>query len=355
MAHWSEHGAPIHQINGHVLSIESLRALGRRLQKMTSAERERLPGIDARRAEIIIPGAVVLRQILETLEFDGITISDFGVREGLVTDYIARHAQEITAAERVQDLRLWSVLQLAEKFQSNLPHAQHVAKLALELFDGLRSVHELDDAARDTLHFAALLHDVGAAIGYDGHHEHSYYIIKHGNLRGLTAVEIERVANVARFHSKARPRKRIASFGGLAKTERRIVRWLAALLRVAEGLDRSHYQLIRSLAVTRRGRAVTLRVVARREAQLELWAARRRSQMLQKLIGAPVRIVAERLADKAQPAASRGKSPESGRAARTRGKALPTSGGGAARPSARGRTSRGSRARPNGSGARARA
>ncbi len=322
IAHWSETGGPITQINGHVLSLDSLHALARRLQKMTTAERERLPGIDAQRAEIIVPGAVVLRHILEELELDGITISDFGVREGLVTDYIMRHAQEITAAERVQDLRLRSVMQLAEKFQANLPHAQHVTKLALDLFDGLRPIHKLGDAARDALHFAGLLHDIGSAIGYDAHPEHSYYIIKHGNLRGLAADEVEMVANVARFHSKSRPRKRVPSFRDLDRDGRRTVRWLSAILRVAEGLDRSHYQLIHSLTVVRRKGSVTVRVAARREAQLELWAARRRADLLSTLIGAPVRIVAEKAAVKAAKP-SEPKPAEAGRPATKAGRAGP--------------------------------
>jgi exopolyphosphatase / guanosine-5'-triphosphate,3'-diphosphate pyrophosphatase len=345
IAHWSETGGPIQQINGHVLSLDSLRELSRRLQKMTTAEREKLPGIDSQRAGIIVPGAFVLRHILEALDFDGITISDFGVREGLVTDYITRHAQEITAAERVQDLRLRSVLQLAEKFQANLPHAQHVAKLALDLFDGLKPVHHLGDGDRDALQFAALLHDIGSAIGYDGHPEHSYYIIKHGNLRGLTADEVERVANVARFHSKGRPRKRVQSFSDLDRPGRRTVRWLSAILRVAEGLDRSHYQLIRSLTVVRRKGSITIRVAARREAQLELWAARRRSDLLATLIGVPVRIVAEKPALKPRAAKPEVKPAPAGRRAT---KAAPGKSGRVARRPV------GGRSRANGTGARAR-
>jgi len=349
IAHWSETGGPIPQINGHFLSLASLRALARRLQKMTTAEREKLPGIDAQRAEIIVPGAVVLRHILEELDFDGITISDFGVREGLVTDYIARHAREISEAARVQDLRLRSVLLLAEKFQSNLPHAQHVAKLALDLFDGLKPVHQLGDSARDALHFAGVLHDIGAAIGYDGHPEHSYYIIKHGNLRGLAADEVELVANVARFHSKGRPRKRIPSFRDLDRNARSTVRWLSAILRVAEGLDRSHYQLIRSMTVMRRKESVTIRVAARREAQLELWAARRRADLLAILLGVPVRIVAEKPAIKPRPAKVEAKAAAADRRGpepRSTRPAKPTR---LRRPPERGR-----RSRVNGAGARAR-
>ncbi len=306
VAHWMEHGQPIRQINGHVLSLDALQQLTRRMRKMSIAERERLPGIDAKRAEIIVPGAEVLCAVLSRLGLEEITVSDFGVREGLVNDWLSSHAQEVSRLDQVENLKLRSVLQLASKFEPNLPHAQHVAKLALALFDGLRSRHGLGDAEREALHFAALLHDIGSAIGYDGHSEHAYYIIRHGNLRGLSADEVELIANIARFHSKAKPRKRDKSFRDLAKSSRKAVRWLAALLRIAEGLDRSHYQLVRSVRVMRGRNAVTMRVSARGDAQLELWAARRRSDLLAELIDAPVRIALERVAEKSANGAAAG-------------------------------------------------
>ncbi|HYM80332.1 MAG TPA: Ppx/GppA phosphatase family protein [Candidatus Limnocylindria bacterium] len=287
IAHWAKNAQPIANINGHLLSVDALKDVTRKLSRMTVAERERLPGIDAQRAGIILPGALVLSHVLEEMEAEGITISDFGVREGLVTDYINVHAEEISEFEDVEDLRVRSVLALLKKFDGDGQHPRHVAKLALALFDQLRTVHELPPAARDVLHFAALLHDVGAVIGYDGHAEHSYYVIKHGNLRGLSPEDLELVANVARYHSKARPRKRHADFRGLDKTQQRTARWLAALLRIAEGLDRSHYQLIRGLRVVRRDHRVSILVTARRgrEAQLEIWASRRRTDLLSRVLG----------------------------------------------------------------------
>jgi len=294
IVHWNETGQAIGQINGHVLERSGLERLTKRLRKMGLAERESLPGIDLMRAEILLPGAVVLLRVLEGLGAESITMSDFGVREGLVTDWIARHPQEITSLEAVEDLRLRSVLQLARKFQTNEVHAQHVRTLALALFDGLARRHGLEAAERDLLEFAALLHDIGAGIDYDRHAEHSAYIIRHGKLRGLKSAEVEIVSNVARFHSKQRPRKREPGYAALDKRSRRTVRWLAAILRVAEGLDRSHYQLIEGLAIGRSGAGFAIRVAARRDAQLELWAARRRVEPLAKMLDAPVRIALAR-------------------------------------------------------------
>jgi exopolyphosphatase / guanosine-5'-triphosphate,3'-diphosphate pyrophosphatase len=145
---------------------------------------------------------------------------------------------------------------------------------------------------REWLHYAALLHDVGSSIAYDGHAQHSAYIVRNGGLRGLTAEEIETVALVARYHGGARPRKgRDEAYAGLPRKRRRTVRWLAAMLRVAEGFDRSHYQLVRGLGVRRRAGKLFLVADARRQAQLEIWAGRRRASDLARLLGMPVGVV----------------------------------------------------------------
>jgi exopolyphosphatase/guanosine-5'-triphosphate,3'-diphosphate pyrophosphatase len=114
------------------------------------------------------------------------------------------------------------------------------------------------------------------------------------SLRGLSAEELRMIANVARYHNKARPRRRDRDFTGLDKRERRVVRWLAALLRIAEGLDRSHDGLVQSVRVARNSGSFVIRVRSRREAQLEIWAARRRVDLLSRLLKRPVRVARER-------------------------------------------------------------
>jgi hypothetical protein len=159
-------------------------------------------------------------------------------------------------------------------------------------------VHRLPPETRELLQYAAMLHDVGSVIGFDGHAEHSAYVIRNGNLRGFSADDVRIMACVARYHGKGRPRRRDPDIRALDKRSRRAVRWLAALMRIAEGLDRSHYQLIKELKVTRRGERWMIRVTARRDAQLELWAARRRTELLAERIGgrkhpATVRVMLE--------------------------------------------------------------
>jgi exopolyphosphatase/guanosine-5'-triphosphate,3'-diphosphate pyrophosphatase len=296
LAHHEETGRSLTHLNGHVLTRESLERLLRRIQHLGLAARERLHGLDPQRAEIIVPGAMVLAQILGALEIDEITISDFGVREGLVMDYLSSHTREVHTLGDVQDLRMRSVLQLLQKFQPeerHLRHARHVARLSLAMFDGLRARHRLSDPARDLLHFSALLHDVGAVLGYDRHAEHSAYVIRNGSLRGLSAHEVEMIAIVAQYHGKARPRNSDPALRRLDRRQQRAAKWLSAIVRIAEGLDRSHYQLVQDLRVLRTRNGISLRLTVRRGAGLELWAARRRTRLLERLIGARVAVSAK--------------------------------------------------------------
>jgi exopolyphosphatase / guanosine-5'-triphosphate,3'-diphosphate pyrophosphatase len=292
LTHWAEHGRGLAQINGHVLELSALAELTRRLERMPHEERQALPGIDAARAEIIVPGAIVLEQVLRLADARSITLSDYGVREGLVTDWIKRHAQELSTLEAAGDLRMRSVLGLLARFDADGGHARHVAALSLRLFDELERWHKLEAREREWLHFAALLHDLGSAVAYDGHAQHSAYIIRNGGLRGLTAEEIDIVASIARHHGGSRPRrKRDEVFAALPKRARRAVRWLSAMLRVAEGLDRSHYQLVRELHLRQRGDTLVIVADAGRHAQLELWAGRRRAMGLARLVGQAVTVM----------------------------------------------------------------
>jgi exopolyphosphatase/guanosine-5'-triphosphate,3'-diphosphate pyrophosphatase len=289
LAHLEQHGRPLPQLNRHAFGLDALADLTRRLERMSQAERAALPGIDEARAEILVPGALVLEQVLRLTGAKSIRLSDYGVREGLVVDWLRRHARELSTIEAAGDLRMRSVLGLLGRFDADGRHCRHVAALSLQLFDALSPWHELGAKEREWLQFAALLHDVGSSIAYDGHAQHSAYIIRNGGLRGLTAEEIEIVALVARYHGGARPRKRRDdAFAALPRKRRRTVRWLAAMLRVAEGFDRSHYQLVRGLGVRRRAGKVFLVAEARRQAQLEVWAGRRRASDLARLLGVAV-------------------------------------------------------------------
>jgi exopolyphosphatase/guanosine-5'-triphosphate,3'-diphosphate pyrophosphatase len=168
-----------------------------------------------------------------------------------------------------------------------------VATLALKLFDATRAIHALTDREREWLEYACLLHDVGVHIRYERHHKHSYYLIRNGNLRGFEPTEVEVIALIARYHRRATPLRGHEGYGDLGGRRRRVVRTLAAMLRLAETLDRSHCQMITGLTLQDREEELALLLQTDGDAELELWAASRHVGPLEDVLGKPVRLEAQ--------------------------------------------------------------
>jgi exopolyphosphatase/guanosine-5'-triphosphate,3'-diphosphate pyrophosphatase len=253
--------------------------------------RLKIPSLDAERADIITTGAVILTTALEMVGARELTLCEWALREGVLLDYIHRHRRSLARAQTCPDPRRRSALGLAARCRHDRPHSRHVTGLALALFDGLAPVHGLDRAERELLEYGALLHDIGHHISYPAHHKHTYYLIKNGDLRGFAPAEVEMLASIARYHRRGRPKKSHPGYGALPKSSRRIVALLAGMLRLADALDRTHRQVVRSLAVQRRGIAVVVNCEVAGDCELERWGAVRRSDLLAKTLGRPVRIV----------------------------------------------------------------
>jgi exopolyphosphatase/guanosine-5'-triphosphate,3'-diphosphate pyrophosphatase len=264
-------------------------------------ERMKIPGLDPRRADLIVSGAVLLDTILHRLEATEITLCDFALREGLVLDYIQRNRRHIAQAGQYPDVRRRSVIELAERCSYWSEHASQIARLSLSIFDQTRSVHGLTDREREWLEFAALLHDIGTHISYPRHHKHSYYLIKNGHLRGFEPAEAEIIALIARYHRKSTPRKSHTEFGALSSKRRRTVRTLAAILRFTETLDRSHAQAVTGVEIHHRGAEYLIKLRTTGDAELELWAAQRQLAPLERALGKPIRVSAGRVSYAEQP------------------------------------------------------
>lgn len=264
----------------------------RSLTSLTIEERLALPGLDPRRADVTVAGAVLLDTLIDGLEADSLTLCDFALREGLILDYIKKNGAHIRTVERYPDVRRRSVIELAERCRYVAPHAQQVARTALALFDATRPDHGLTDQAREWLEFASLLHDIGAHISYERHHKHSQYLIQHGDLRGFDPDEIQLMGLVARYHRQSAPKKSHAEFGALSTEHRHVVRVLGALLRLAEGLDRSHSQVVDALEAVRTDEELVVQLRTTNDPELELWAATRHAAPLIKVLGKPIRFEA---------------------------------------------------------------
>jgi exopolyphosphatase/guanosine-5'-triphosphate,3'-diphosphate pyrophosphatase len=205
---------------------------------------------------------------------------------------VRRNKRRIERVDTIPDVRRRSTIELAERCNFDAPHAQHIARLALALFDQTRSIHGMTDREREWLEFASLLHDIGALISFVRHHRHSYYLIKNGDLRGFQPDEIEVIALVARYHRRGTPKSSHDEYAGLPAALRRTVRILASILRVAESLDRSHGQVISGLELHDGPEGCSLRIhtAANADAELELWATSRHMRPFEKLVGKPVKL-----------------------------------------------------------------
>ncbi len=260
------------------VSAKAIHRLRKRLTGSDLEARLHMDALDPRRADIAVAGSVLLDGVLRRLGADDVTLCDLALREGLVLDYIHRNTATIRKIERYPDVRRRSVVELGERCGYSAAHARHVSQLALSVFDQTRAVHKLADREREWLEYGALLHD-----------RHSYYLIKNGELRGFDPQEIEIIALLARYHRQATPKKSHEGYGALKGGLRRTVRTLAAMLRLAEGLDRSHAQVVTSLDVVPRGEAYLIRLRAAGDAELELWAAHRHGTELARVLHRPLR------------------------------------------------------------------
>jgi exopolyphosphatase/guanosine-5'-triphosphate,3'-diphosphate pyrophosphatase len=286
--------APDASLRNRRVSLKQLHRVRKQLASLTLEQRLRVPGLDPRRADLAVSGAVLLEAILDRLGAEELTLCDLSLREGLLLDYIARHRKQIAQVERYPDIRRRSVIELAERYHYWPEHASQVARLALSLFDETRSMHRLGDRERDWLEYAAILHDVGVHISYERHHKHSYYLIKNGDLRGFEPDEIETIALIARYHRRAQPSRSHEGFGAVGRRRQRAVHALAAILRLAENLDRSHSQIVSGIEFHDRGEDALLGVRTEGDAELEVWAAGRQLAPFEKLIGKPLRVEVSR-------------------------------------------------------------
>jgi exopolyphosphatase/guanosine-5'-triphosphate,3'-diphosphate pyrophosphatase len=278
-------------LQGTVVPRTELEHIADTLYNMSAEERQSVAGLNPARADIIVGGLAVVAEVVAQLQASEIVVSAYGIREGVLLE--AARVTPVVADPG--EARARSVRELAERSHYEEPHAKQVQKLALQLFDAIGARLGCEPQERQLLADAALLHDIGYHINYDKHHKHSYHLIQHAELLGLSPVEQIIVANVARYHRGAEPKRKHKSLRFLDPEMRKKVVRLAALLRLADGLDRGHTAAVESIKVRWMQRALRITAVPNaraRSIRLELWGAARKSKLLSKLANTTVEIVA---------------------------------------------------------------
>ena len=211
---------------------------------------ERIKGVSADRSQTILAGAIVLLETMRALKADEITVCSSALREGVVVDRFLQTGWLNGALKSHSDPRSASVHFLLEKYDSSFKHAEQVAKIAEKIFNQTKGIlHNYDEEVGHILWSAAMLHDVGTFIARNGHHKHSYYLIRHGGLLGHSEEQVEMIASIARYHRGSAPKDSHEAWQALNVSARPIVQDLSAILRVAEALDRSHRQVIQDIKV----------------------------------------------------------------------------------------------------------
>ncbi|MGH9057345.1 MAG: HD domain-containing protein, partial [Acidimicrobiales bacterium] len=248
----------------------------------TSAERAELPGIDARRADLLPAGVVLATTVLDLTGIGVLLGCEWALREGMILDAIGHHSEAEWSTDP-RDIRRDSVLSLCRRCRWNEAHGSKVAVLAKELFDGTAWMHGLGDDDRELLELGALLHDIGEHVSAEGHERHTAYLIENGRLRGFRPDEIAVLACLGRFHKRGTPKSSFEPFAAMGAAERERTTRLVALLQVADGLDRSHGGPVRSVAVYSSPGLVEVVVEAADDIDLELWGLRRKRALFERV------------------------------------------------------------------------
>ncbi len=267
---------------GHTTMREVSQAV-ETLAEMDSEKRRKR--FDPRRADIVVAGAVVLEAVMRRFKVHTLTAVDRGLREGILYDLLKRRKVDSNDHSLIE-----AAITLGHRFGFSEDHGRQVSRMALTLFDELATLHQLPAAARPYLEVAALLHDIGHAVNYQKHHKHTQYLIQNSDLPGITEKERTIIALIARFHRRSKPDVGHELMQPLTPAEFRLVRKCATLLRVADSLDRSHHQPVKSFTAQVKGRQVILNVKARASVDLEVWDLQHELDLFREVFGKSLQV-----------------------------------------------------------------
>lgn len=282
-------GFPLDMVNGYELAADSVQEMAGRFWRMSLRERGKLSGLDPDRADIIPSGALAYAALLAHSGFASITISQQGLREGIFYErFLAGQPHPV-----FDNLREFSVLNLARNFEYNAVHSEHVTRLSLRLFDQMQPAHRLGPVYRELLWAAGILHDIGNRIDYYYHHHHSAYIVGSSGLPGYTPREVGFVALLTRYHRKGSPKAgELAPL--LSDEDQTALPILSGMLRLAEFLERGRSQVVRDVRchLDLANGWLQIEALAAGDASMEIWDASRNADVLSRALGLDVELVA---------------------------------------------------------------
>jgi exopolyphosphatase/guanosine-5'-triphosphate,3'-diphosphate pyrophosphatase len=271
---------------GGLAETGAVRKLAAKISKMTLPEREAVQGIGPRRAEIIVAGAQVFTELLESFNLTGFRYSSLGLRDGILAQMLAEQDSRAPVHRELEHERWQSVLATARRYGVDPRQAEPVRGHALQLFRDLKPLHELPAEYEGWLSAAAMLRDTGKFVNHQGHHRHTQYIVSSSELYGYTQVQRTVVSALARYLGKSRPQPGDRALRNIPPTEHKNVQRAVLLLRLAVALNQDRASDVLRFTAKVYPKRVYIEIKpGRTGAELELWCLRKESDYFREVFG----------------------------------------------------------------------
>jgi exopolyphosphatase/guanosine-5'-triphosphate,3'-diphosphate pyrophosphatase len=268
------------------VTADELKSLVKKLRGSTFEERIQNLRLRPDRADVIVPAAIVLQKIVQQAGVSEVIIPGVGLKDGVLMEIVLELRDQEKQSHRTQVVE--SARRLGRKYFFDEKHAAIVAKLALQIFDQTQTFHELDDESRLILEVSALLHDIGHYVNVSNHHKHTFYLIQASPLVGMTQLQMDMVANVARYHRKSAPKMQHKPYEDLPPKQRLTISQLAAILRMADALDHEHASTVEEVKVDYKRPKFMFRLKGKGDMLLEKWALAAKRDLFESVFDANV-------------------------------------------------------------------
>jgi exopolyphosphatase/guanosine-5'-triphosphate,3'-diphosphate pyrophosphatase len=265
------------------VSAKDLKKLADQILTMTPDQVAASFSIPSNEAESLAPAFLVYAELLRLNQADLLLVPRASMRDGLLLHMV----RSIQSGSTVlfPDQTIAAAVNLARKYNADVAHGTHTATLSRAIFHATRAQHQMGEKEQLLLEVASIVHDIGGFVAARGHHRHTYYLLINSEVFGLSGMDLEIVANVARYHRKGGPQSDHPAYASLPRQARLAVNRLSAILRVADALDKGHTQRLADPKISVVGDELQIEVAGGEDVALERLALDAKSGLFEEVFG----------------------------------------------------------------------